>query len=184
MGGGRAGYDGVAGLKAPCPDGHPRQLRQRMGSCRSMNCGDFALRNNQGVCPLSAPSKYRMGTWGMHTEVQEQCKQHMPTKGAAHSVERQRRTSRERLWEGEGGKGRGGGVGGAAGPALNMGKFGERGRRVKKSQQESSPDDRRNLISKMHKSSSEGRRTMGTKGASVRVNTDLLLAIKWIGPSC
>lgn len=78
----------------------------------------------------------------------------------------------------------GGGGWRAAGPALNMGKFGERGRRVKKSQQESSPDDRRNLISKIHKSSSEGRRTMGTKGASVRVNTDLLLAIKWIGPSC
>lgn len=75
-------------------------------------------------------------------------------------------------------------VGEVAGPALNMGKFGEPGQRVKKSQQESSADDRRNLISKMHKSSSEGRRTMGTKGASVRVNTDLLLPIKWIGPSC
>lgn len=71
----------------------------------------------------------------------------------------------------------------AAGPALNMGKFGERGRQVKKSQQESSLDDRRNLISKIHKSSSEGRRIMGTMEASVRVNTDLL-AIKWIRPSC
>lgn len=69
-------------------------------------------------------------------------------------------------------------------PALNMGKFGERGRRVKKSQQERSLDDRRNLISKIHKSSSEGSRIMGTKEASVRVNTDLLLAIKWSGPSC
>lgn len=77
-----------------------------------------------------------------------------------------------------------GGGGEAAGPALNMGKFGERGRQVKKSQQESSLDDRRNLISKIHKSSSEGSRIMGTKEASVRVNTDLLLAIKWIGPSC
>lgn len=77
----------------------------------------------------------------------------------------------------------GGGVE-AASPALNMGKFGERGRQVKKSQQESSLDDRRNLISKIHKSSSEGSRIMGTKEASVRVNTDLLLAIKWIGPSC
>lgn len=76
------------------------------------------------------------------------------------------------------------GGGGAAGPALNMGKFGERGRKVKKSQQESSLDDRRNLISKIHKSPSEGRRIMGTMEASVRVNTDLLLAIKWIGPSC
>lgn len=76
------------------------------------------------------------------------------------------------------------GGGEAAGPALNMGKFGERGRQVKKSQQESSLDDRRNLISKIHKSSSEGSRIMGTKEASVRVNTDLLLAIKWIGPSC
>lgn len=73
---------------------------------------------------------------------------------------------------------------GAAGPALNMGKFGERGRKVKKSQQESSLDDRRNLISKIHKSPSEGRRIMGTMEASVRVNTNLLLAIKWIGPSC
>lgn len=119
-------------------------------------------------------SKYRMGTWGMHTEVQEQCKQHMPTKGAAqHSASV---AEQKKLREGGGWR--------AAGPALNMGKFGERGRRVKKSQQESSPDDRRNLISKIHKSSSEGRRTMGTKGASVRVNTDLLLAIKWIGPSC
>lgn len=72
----------------------------------------------------------------------------------------------------------------AARPALNMGKFGERGRQVKKSQQESSLDDRRNLISKIHKSSSEGSRIMGTKEVSVRVNTDLLLAIKWIGPSC
>lgn len=70
------------------------------------------------------------------------------------------------------------------GPALNMGKFGERGRQVKKSKQESSLDDRRNLISKIHKSSSEGRRIMGTKEASVRVNTGFLLAIKWIGPSC
>lgn len=61
--------------------------------------------------------------------------------------------------------------GGAAGPALNMGKFGQRGQRVKKSQQESSLDDRRNLISKIHKSSSEGSRIMGTKEASVRVNT-------------
>lgn len=87
----------------------------------------------------------------------------MPTKGAAEQKKR-------------GGE--------AARPALNMGKFGERGRRVKKSQQESSLDDRRNLISKIHKSSSEGRRIMGTKEASVRVNTDLLLAIKWIGPSC
>lgn len=113
----------------------------------------------------------------MHTEVQQQCKQHMPTKGAAHSAERWA-GSPEQLWEVKGG------VEGAAGPALNMGKFGERGQRVKKSQQESSADDRRNLISKMHKSSSEGRRTMGTKGASVQVNTDLLLAIKWIGPSC
>lgn len=68
--------------------------------------------------------------------------------------------------------------------ALNMGKFGERGRRVKKSQQESSLDDRRNLISKIHKSSSEGRRRMGTMEASVRVNIVLLLAIRWIGPSC
>lgn len=65
----------------------------------------------------------------------------------------------------------------AAGPALNMGKFGEQGRQVKKSQQESSLDDRRNLISKIHKSSSEGRHIMGTKEASVGVNTDLL-AIK------
>lgn len=67
---------------------------------------------------------------------------------------------------------------GAPGPELKMGKFGERGRQVKKSQQESSLDDRRNLISKIHKSSSEGSCTMGTKEASVRVNTDLLLAIK------
>lgn len=81
-----------------------------------------------------------------------------------------------RAEEAEGGK--------AAGPALNMGKFGERGRQVKKSQQESSLDDRRNLISKIHKSSTEGSRTMDTKEASVRVNIDLLLAIKWIGPSC
>lgn len=65
-----------------------------------------------------------------------------------------------------------------------MGKFGEQGRQVKKSQQESSLDDRRNLISKIHKSPSEGRRIMGTIEASVRVNTDLLLATKWIGPSC
>lgn len=110
-----------------------------------------------------------MGT-GQHTEVQEQCKQHMPTKGATqHSavVEQKKLEGVE-----------------AAGPALNMGKFGERGRQVKKSQQESSLDDRRNLISKIHKSSSEGSRIMGTKEASVRVNTDLLLAIKWIRPSC
>lgn len=73
---------------------------------------------------------------------------------------------------------------GCARPALNMGKFGERGRRVKKSQQESSLDDRRNLISKIHKSSVEGSSIMGTKEASVKVNIDLLLAIKWIGPSC
>jgi len=59
-----------------------------------------------------------------------------------------------------------------------MGKFGERGHQVKKSQQESSLDDRRNLISKIHKSSSEGRRIMGTMEASVGVNSDLLLAIK------
>lgn len=56
-----------------------------------------------------------------------------------------------------------------------MGKFGERGRRVKKSQQESSLDDRRNLISKIHKSSAEGSSIMGTKEASVKVNIDLLL---------
>lgn len=94
----------------------------------------------------------------------------MPTKGATqHSAVVEQKKPRE---------------GEAAGPALNMGKFGERGRRVKKSQQESSLDDRRNLISKIHKSSSEGRRIMGTKEASVRVNTDLLSAIKWIGPSC
>lgn len=112
-----------------------------------------------------------MGT-GQHTEVQEQCKQHMPTKGATqHSAV----VEQKKLM---------GGGGEAVGPALNMGKFGERGRRVKKSQQESSLDDRRNLISKIHKSSSEGSRIMGTKEASVRVNTDLLLAIKWIGPSC
>lgn len=109
-----------------------------------------------------------MGT-GQHTEVQEQCKQHMPTKGdTQHSA-----VVEQKKLEGE-----------AAGPALNMGKFGERGRQVKKSQQESSLDDRRNLISKIHKSSSEGSRIMGTKEASVRVNTDLLLAIKRIGPSC
>lgn len=114
-----------------------------------------------------------MGT-GQHTEVQEQCKQHMPTKGATqHSVVEQEK------FGGGGGRWWGGG-----GPALNMGKFGERGRQVKKSQQESSLDDRRNLISKIHKSSSEGRRTMRTKEASVRVNTHLLLPIKWIGPSC
>lgn len=64
---------------------------------------------------------------------------------------------------------------GCARSALNMGKFGERGRRVKKSQQESSLDDRRNLISKIHKSSAEGSSIMGTKGASVKVNIDLLL---------
>lgn len=66
--------------------------------------------------------------------------------------------------------GRAGEAGGRV-AALNMGKFGEWGRRVKKSQQESSLDDRRNLISKIHKSSSEDRRIMGTMGASVRVNT-------------
>lgn len=64
---------------------------------------------------------------------------------------------------------------GRAFPALNMGKFRERGHRVKKSQQESSLDDRRNLISKIHKSSSEGRRTMGTMGPSVRVNTHFVV---------
>jgi len=90
-----------------------------------------------------------MGT-GQRTEVQEQCKQHMPTKGATqHSAA----VEQEKL------------VG--EGPALHMGKFGERGQRVKKSKQESSLDDRRNLISKIHKSSSEGRHIMGTKEASV-----------------
>lgn len=68
--------------------------------------------------------------------------------------------------------------------AANMGKFGERGQRVKKSQQESSLDDRRNLISKIHKSSSEGRRIMRTKEASVRVNTVRLVHIRWIGTTC
>lgn len=102
---------------------------------------------------------------GQRAEVQEQCKQ-------AHVDRTERQSGSSTV---------GGGVGG---PALNMGKFGERGRRVKKSQQESSLDDRRNLISKIHKSPSEGRRTMRTKEASVRVNTDLLLGIKWIGPTC
>lgn len=111
-------------------------------------------------------SGYRMGT-GQLTEVQEQCKQHMPTEGATEH------------WAAEGACGRE-----VATPALNMGKFGERGEQVKKSQQESSLDDRRNLISKIHKSSSEGRRIMGTMEASVSVNTVLLLAIKWIRPSC
>lgn len=111
-------------------------------------------------------SEYRMGT-GQHPEVQEQCKQHMPTEEATEH------------WAAEGARGRE-----AATPALNMGKFGEQGQWVKKSQQESSLDDRRNLISKIHKSSSEGRHIMGTKEASVRVNTVLLLAIKWIRPSC
>lgn len=113
-------------------------------------------------------SEYRTGT-GQRTEVQEQCKQHMPTKGVTqHSAaeEKEKEKEKKKLREGE------------AAAALNMGKFGERGRRVKKSQQESSLDDRRNLISKIHKSSSEGSRIMGTKEASVRVNTDLLLAIK------
>lgn len=73
------------------------------------------------------------------------------------------------------------GWGGGAGPALNMGKFGERGQRVKKSQQESSPDDRRNLISKIHKSSAEGSSIMGTKEASVKVNTDLLWRLNGAG---
>lgn len=127
------------------------------------------------LLPPPRGSGYRTRT-GQRAEVQEQCKQHMPAEehGAA------------RWWMGWEGMGSGGGGGWreAAGPALNMGKFGERGRRVKKSQQESSLDDRRNLISKIHKSPSEGRRTMGTKEASVRVNTDLLLAMKWIGPSC
>lgn len=87
----------------------------------------------------------------------------MPTKGA---------TELSAVWWSRRSRGE------AAGPALNMGKFRERGRKVKKSQQESSLDDRRNLISKIHKSSSEGRRIMDTMEASVRVNTDLLLAIK------
>lgn len=101
-----------------------------------------------------------MGT-GQHTEVQEQCKQHMPTKEVPQNlVAAERKES---------------GGGGCARPALNMGKFGERGRRVKKSQQESSLDDRRNLISKIHKSSAEGSSIMGTKGVSVKVNIDLLL---------
>lgn len=105
-------------------------------------------------------SEYRTGT-GQLTEVQEQCKQHMPTEGATEH------------WAAEGACGRE-----AVAPALNMGKFGEQGQWVKKSQQESSLDDRRNLISKIHKSSSEGRRIMGTMEASVRVNTVLLLPIK------
>ena len=75
-----------------------------------------------------------MGTW-QHTEVQEQCKQHMSTKGG---TQHQAVVEEEEL--------------GGRGAALNMGKFGERGRRVKKSQQESSLDDRRNFISKIHKS--------------------------------
>lgn len=48
-------------------------------------------------------SKYRMGTWGMHTEVQEQCKQHMPTKGAAQhsaSVAEQKKLKEGRGLEG------------------------------------------------------------------------------------
>lgn len=105
-------------------------------------------------------SKYRMGT-GQHTEVQEQCKQHMPTKEVPQNLAAAERKESGGGW--------------CARPALNMGKFGERGRRVKKSQQESSLDDRRNLISKIHKSSAEGSSIMGTKGASVKVNIDLLL---------
>lgn len=100
-----------------------------------------------------------MGT-GQHTEVQEQCKQHMPTKEVPQNL-----AAAEPKESG----------GGVARLALNMGKFGERGRRVKKSQQESSLDDRRNLISKIHKSSAEESSIMGTKGASVKVNIDLLL---------
>lgn len=41
----------------------------------------------------------------MHTEVQEQCKQHMPTRGATHSAGRR---AGSRWWEGRGRGGRGG----------------------------------------------------------------------------
>lgn len=91
-----------------------------------------------------------------HTEVQEQSKQHMPTMAG----DAQRRPQRR----------------GEATSRVKYGKVWATGRRVKKSQQESSLDDRGNLISKIHKSSSEGSCTMDTMGPSVRVNTDLLLA--------
>lgn len=45
-------------------------------------------------------SKYRMGT-GQHTEVQEQCKQHMPTKGdTEHSAVVEQKKVREEMKEG------------------------------------------------------------------------------------
>lgn len=46
---------------------------------------------------------------------------------------------------------------------VKYGKVWGTGRQVKKSQQESSVDDRRNLVSKMHKSLREGSGTMSTK---------------------
>lgn len=70
------------------------------------------------------------------------------------------------------------------GSRVKYGKVWGTGRRVKKSQQESSVNDRRNLISKIHKSSAEVSSTMHTKEPSVQVNTDLLLEKEWIDPSC